>query len=112
LAAEAGNNFIPDGRGYDGFTPGFPQKVPHQRPGKKHPDGGNQLFVDGSIRWVKLEKMYFLTSWNPGTRRLFACPGGLGKCHPITTQRHETHGAGFPAQTRLFEQLPASYPAK
>jgi len=82
LAAEANANFTPEGWGYDGFTAGFPQKVPHPRPGKKHPDGGNQLFVDGSVRWIKFEKMYFLTSWNPGSRRLFAYQEDWGNVTP------------------------------
>jgi prepilin-type N-terminal cleavage/methylation domain-containing protein/prepilin-type processing-associated H-X9-DG protein len=72
LAAEANARFIPEGWGYDGHVNGIPDRVPHPRPGRKHPDGGNIAFVDGSVRWIKFEKMYFLTSWNPGARRLFA----------------------------------------
>ena len=72
LAAEANARFSPEGWGADGATTGFPARVPHARPGKKHPDGGAQLFTDGSSRWIKFENMYFLTSWNPGSRRLFA----------------------------------------
>ena len=82
LAAEANANFLSEGWGYDGFTAGFAQKVPHPRSGKKHPDGGNQLFVDGSTRWIKFEKMYFLTSWNPGSRRLFAYQEDWGNVTP------------------------------
>lgn len=40
----------------------------HVRPGSKVPVGGNQLFMDASARWVKAQKMYFLTSWAPGSR--------------------------------------------
>jgi len=72
LAADSNARFSPEGWGYDGHSTGFADKVPHPRSSRKHPDGGNQLFADGSARWVKFEQMYFLTSWNPGTRRLFA----------------------------------------
>jgi prepilin-type N-terminal cleavage/methylation domain-containing protein len=40
----------------------------HVRPGSKVPVGGNQLFMDASARWIKAQKMYFLTTWAPGTR--------------------------------------------
>jgi hypothetical protein len=32
------------------------------------PVGGNQLFVDGSARWIKAETMYFITTWDPVNR--------------------------------------------
>lgn len=72
LASESNARFSPEGWGYDGHVNGIADRVPHPRPGKKHPDGGNVMFVDCSVRWVKFESMYFLTSWNPATRRLFA----------------------------------------
>jgi Tfp pilus assembly protein PilE len=36
------------------------------------PQGGNEVFCDGSVQWVDLEKMYFLTQWNGayGTTRV------------------------------------------
>ncbi len=41
----------------------------HCGPGSKVPVGGNQLYIDGSARWVRSDKMYFLTSWtDPATR--------------------------------------------
>ena len=40
----------------------------HVRPGSKVPVGGNQLFIDCSARWIKAQRMYFLTTWAPGTR--------------------------------------------
>jgi hypothetical protein len=83
MAAEANANFTavgvaggnpPDiGWGADGYVAGEPVRVPHPRSGNAlHcPDGGNELFVDGSVRWIKFEDMYFISTWNI-TRRLFA----------------------------------------
>ncbi|MFN3410456.1 MAG: DUF1559 domain-containing protein [Limisphaerales bacterium] len=74
LASEANARFVGSSPewGYDGLTTGQTPRVPHPRSGRKHPDGGNVLFTDNSVRWVKFENMFFLTSWNAGTRRLFA----------------------------------------
>ncbi len=41
----------------------------HRRVGSKVPQGGNQLFIDGSARWIKAETMYFLHSWGAGSSR-------------------------------------------
>lgn len=37
---------------------------PHRTPGTYTPQGGNQVFADGSVQWIDLEKMYRLTGWN------------------------------------------------
>jgi prepilin-type processing-associated H-X9-DG protein len=39
---------------------------PHKRSGSALPAGGNQVFADGSVRWVSAQKMYFFHSWAPG----------------------------------------------
>jgi hypothetical protein len=82
LAAEANARFtdkpLNNGWGYDGETPGFPIRVPHPKPGRSCPEGGNQLYADGSANWVKFDKMLFLTSWNTGTRRLFFYQEDIG----------------------------------
>ena len=36
--------------------------------GGKVPQGGNQVYVDGSAGWVKSERMYFLHSWDNAGR--------------------------------------------
>jgi hypothetical protein len=36
------------------------------------PQGGNQVFVDGSARWIQLEKMRLLTTWRTdGSRQCY-----------------------------------------
>lgn len=76
LAAESNARFTAAGTsgeigwGADGFVTGKPIRVPHPRAGKQRPDGGNILYADGSVRWIKFESMYFVTTWN-STRRLF-----------------------------------------
>lgn len=45
----------------------FKDTPPHRGP-KKVPVGGNQVFVDGSARWIKFEQMYALHSWSPADR--------------------------------------------
>ena len=78
LAAEANARYLvswagaPVGWGADGYVSGQPIRVPHPRAGKKHPDGGNVLSVDGSARWIKFEKMYFMHCWDPSGGRLFS----------------------------------------
>lgn len=36
---------------------------PHWTTNGKVPQGGNQVFCDGSVQWIDLEKMYLLTGW-------------------------------------------------
>lgn len=35
----------------------------HKRSSAAFPDGGNQLTCDGSVQWVKVERMYEITGW-------------------------------------------------
>jgi prepilin-type N-terminal cleavage/methylation domain-containing protein len=52
--------------------------MPHQRSGAQCPDGANEVFVDGSADWNKLETLIFLTSWDStGVKKLFACQSDL-----------------------------------
>ena len=44
---------------------------PHRGRSGGVPAGGNQVFVDGSARWIKFEEMYFLATWRVGDRFCF-----------------------------------------
>jgi prepilin-type N-terminal cleavage/methylation domain-containing protein len=44
---------------------------PHKASGA-FPSGGNEVFVDGSARWIKVEKMRYLTTWRvDGSRKCY-----------------------------------------
>lgn len=45
--------------------------IPAHRSRNQAPAGGNHLYVDGSARWIKFEKMFFLHSWSTGSRRCY-----------------------------------------
>ena len=79
LAAEANLKYVSPGNsagqigwGYDGYVSGQPARVPHRRSGKEHPDGGNVLFVDGSVRWIRFENMFFMHNTGSTKARVFA----------------------------------------
>jgi type II secretory pathway pseudopilin PulG len=45
---------------------------PHRAGTSTFHDGGNELFVDGSARWIKVAQMRYLTSWlTDGTRKCY-----------------------------------------
>ena len=46
----------------------FKDMPPHRRAGGV-PEGGNQVFIDASARWIKFERMLFLHSWSTGGDR-------------------------------------------
>jgi prepilin-type N-terminal cleavage/methylation domain-containing protein len=45
--------------------------VPPHRARSKKPVGGNQVFADGSARWVKAEMMSFFHSWDIANRKAY-----------------------------------------
>jgi len=56
-----------DSRDGDIFT-GAPS---HRRPGSSGPAGANEVFADGSARWIKADLLRFLHSWNVAGRSCF-----------------------------------------
>ena len=51
---------------WGGQEPGrttYENMPPHKTRGGL-PAGGNELFCDGHVEWVKAESMYFLTTWD------------------------------------------------
>ena len=44
---------------------------PHRNPGSAFPAGGNEVFADGSGRWIKASQMRFLTTWDTANRKCY-----------------------------------------
>lgn len=57
-----------DGRWGGGRDTSFKNMPPHKAPGGL-PLGGNQLYMDGSVRWAQFKQMLFIHSWNTGGSR-------------------------------------------
>jgi prepilin-type N-terminal cleavage/methylation domain-containing protein len=50
---------------------------PHKRSGAAYPDGGNTLAADASASWIKIERMYQVTTYDTTTRLWFFYQDGL-----------------------------------
>ncbi|MEO8425804.1 MAG: type II secretion system protein [Verrucomicrobiota bacterium] len=65
------------GGGRDSAFKGMP---PHRNYRTGVPEGGNQLFMDGSVRWIKFDRMLFIHSWAAdGTRDAYFYQEDLGE---------------------------------
>jgi hypothetical protein len=55
--------------GTDGRDAIIYSNTPHHRgPLSRLPQGGNESFIDGSARWIKFDRMLFLTTWDTQNR--------------------------------------------
>ncbi|MBU6402439.1 MAG: hypothetical protein KGS61_19135, partial [Verrucomicrobia bacterium] len=55
----------------------------HCLPGSKVPVGGNEVFIDGSARWVQFNQMRYITTWSTaGDRVGFFFQDDLGALEP------------------------------
>ncbi len=55
----------------------------HKSTGSKLPVGGNEVFIDGSARWIKAKQMMFIHTWNlSGGRELYFYQDDLGALEP------------------------------
>jgi prepilin-type N-terminal cleavage/methylation domain-containing protein len=43
----------------------------HRGPASMVPIGGNEVFTDGSARWIKFRQMYYLTTWTTDGSRIY-----------------------------------------
>ena len=55
----------------DIFSDGTKWSAVHKRSGVAHPAGGNHLLADGSVSWVKVEKMYQITTYDTAARKWY-----------------------------------------
>ncbi|MGD0744050.1 MAG: type II secretion system protein [Verrucomicrobiota bacterium] len=65
LAADCIEKYVNGGAAAQSFGIGASLSVPHQRLGAKYPDGANEVLVDGSVPWVRVENTYELTEFSP-----------------------------------------------
>jgi type II secretory pathway pseudopilin PulG len=78
LAADA--NMKIDRKWGGGRDTAFSKMPPHRSQKTGAPEGGNQLFMDGSASWVKFDRMLFIHSWSvDGTRDAFFFQEDLGE---------------------------------
>jgi prepilin-type N-terminal cleavage/methylation domain-containing protein len=68
---------------YDSTQPGWLDPS-HQRPKTAFSDGGNELTADGSVSWIKMERMYRITTYSTSTRIWYFYQDDLSSIPPAT----------------------------
>ena len=58
-------------------------QVAHQRPHAIFPDGANHLTVDGSVSWIKAEKLLQINTFDTTTRLFYFYQSDLGSINPL-----------------------------
>ncbi|MGV3774589.1 MAG: type II secretion system protein [Verrucomicrobiales bacterium] len=85
LAADT--NMKVDGQWGGGRDTAF-KNIPPHKGGNAWPAGGNQVFVDGSARWINFDKMIFIHSWTAnGSRDAYFYQEDLGTFVPKDSDR-------------------------
>lgn len=71
--------------------------LPAHRDHGKAPAGGNEVFIDGSAKWIKAYgKMMFLHSWaTDGSRALFFWQSDLGPYWGVPSRARHLYRAGI-----------------
>lgn len=64
-----------------------PKRVAHQRPNAPYPDGANHLAVDGSVQWIKVEKLLQLNTWDQTHRVYYFYQDDLGGINPLNKNK-------------------------
>ena len=65
--------------------------IPQHREGNhRYPEGGEEVFVDCSTRFCKVETMYQFTTWSPGIRQLWFYQNLADITDPAVLQRIST----------------------
>jgi len=61
---------------------GFSNLPAHKSGSGSLPAGGNEVFIDGSARWIKANEMFYIHTWNAATCEIYFYQEDLGLLEP------------------------------